>query len=84
MPTLADGLIHGFVAPGFELVQEEFINNFTKRGEVGAAISVFIDNEVVVDLWAAIEIDGHATYGKRIRSFKSSHQQKALRRSPLR
>ena len=51
MPALADGLIHGFVAPGFELVREEFINNFTKRGEVGAAVSVFIDNEVVVDLW---------------------------------
>lgn len=51
MPALADGLIHGFVAPGFELVREEFINNFTKRGEIGGAISVFIDNEVVVDLW---------------------------------
>lgn len=43
--------IHGFVAPGFELVQEEFIKNFTSRGEFGAAFSVYINNEPVVDLW---------------------------------
>lgn len=43
--------IHGFVAPGFELVKDEFIKNFTDRGELGAAFSVYINNEPVVDLW---------------------------------
>ncbi|WP_240793412.1 serine hydrolase domain-containing protein [Psychrobacillus vulpis] len=43
--------VHGFVASGFESVKDEFIKNFTKRGEVGAAFSVYINNEAVVDLW---------------------------------
>ncbi|PEB13081.1 EstA family serine hydrolase [Bacillus thuringiensis] len=43
--------VHGFVAPGFELVKNEFIRNFSERGEVGAAFSVYINNEAVVDLW---------------------------------
>ncbi|WHY78632.1 serine hydrolase domain-containing protein [Neobacillus sp. WH10] len=43
--------VHGFVAPGFESVKDEFIRNFTNRGEVGAAFSVYINNEAVVDLW---------------------------------
>jgi CubicO group peptidase (beta-lactamase class C family) len=43
--------IHGFVAPGFELVKDEFVKNFTDRGELGAAFSVYINNEPVVDLW---------------------------------
>lgn len=44
-------LIHGFVAPEFELVKDEFIRNFSERGEVGAAFSVYINNKAVVDLW---------------------------------
>ncbi|MCU5148731.1 hypothetical protein OCB70_25830 [Bacillus cereus] len=43
--------VHGFFAPGFELVKNEFIRNFSERGEVGAAFSVYINNEAVVDLW---------------------------------
>ncbi|QPQ31118.1 serine hydrolase domain-containing protein [Lysinibacillus sp. JNUCC 51] len=43
--------IHGFIAHGFELVKEEFIKNFTSRGEVGAAFSVYINDKPVVDLW---------------------------------
>ncbi|MDO3660564.1 serine hydrolase domain-containing protein [Bacillus sp. C28GYM-DRY-1] len=50
--SIKDNLsIRGFVASGFESVKEEFIRNFSKRGEVGAAFSVYINNEVVVDLW---------------------------------
>ncbi|HAN17486.1 MAG TPA: EstA family serine hydrolase [Bacteroidales bacterium] len=44
-------LIHGYVAPGFEDVKEEFIQNFIKRGENGAAFSVYYKGEKVVDLW---------------------------------
>jgi len=46
-----DGLIHGFVAPGFEEVKEEFVRNFTKRGENGAACAIYYKGEKVVDLW---------------------------------
>jgi len=46
-----DKLIHGYVAPGFEEVKNEFIRNFTKRGENGAAFSVYYKGEKVVDLW---------------------------------
>jgi len=43
--------IGGFVKPGFERVRSVFEENFAHRGEVGAACSAVVDNEVVVDLW---------------------------------
>ena len=46
-----DGSPHGSVAPGFGAVREAFERNFTDRGELGAAVAVFIDGEPVVDLW---------------------------------
>ena len=46
-----ENYIHGYVAPGFEEVKEEFIRNFTKRGENGAAFSVYYKGEKVIDLW---------------------------------
>jgi len=46
-----DDLIHGYVAPGFEDVKNEFIQNFIQRGENGAAFSVYYKGEKVVDLW---------------------------------
>jgi len=44
-------MIHGYVAPGFEKVRQEFIKNFTSRGEKGAALSVYYKGAKVVDLW---------------------------------
>ena len=44
-------LVHGYVAPGFEEVRTEFVNNFTRRGEIGAACSIYYQGEKVVDLW---------------------------------
>jgi CubicO group peptidase (beta-lactamase class C family) len=44
-------LIHGYTAPGFEEVRSEFTRNFTKRGEIGAACSIYYQGEKVVDLW---------------------------------
>ena len=44
-------VIEGTVAPGWEPVKKEFETNFSKRGEVGAAICMIQDGEVVVDLW---------------------------------
>jgi CubicO group peptidase (beta-lactamase class C family) len=44
-------IVHGYVAPGFEEVKEEFIRNFVKRKENGSAISIYYKGEKVVDLW---------------------------------
>lgn len=38
----------------FERVAEEFAENFTSRGEVGAAFAAVRDGELVVDLWGGI------------------------------
>lgn len=45
----------GHVAPGFEQVRAAFRENFVSRGEIGAAVCVIHDGDVVVDLvggWA--------------------------------
>ena len=47
--------IHGECAPRFAGVREAFEENFTERGDVGAAVAVTLGGEPVVDLWA-----GHA------------------------
>jgi CubicO group peptidase (beta-lactamase class C family) len=46
--------IRGTVAAGFEKVADEFEANFTERGDVGAACSVLVGGETVVDLWAGV------------------------------
>jgi CubicO group peptidase (beta-lactamase class C family) len=46
--------ISGFVKPGFEAVREAFAENFTHRGELGAACSMFFQGEKVVDLWGGV------------------------------
>lgn len=43
--------IGGSVAPGFEEVREEFERNFSRRGEIGAAVAAYWRGEKVVDLW---------------------------------
>jgi CubicO group peptidase (beta-lactamase class C family) len=47
-------VVHGTVAPGFELVHDEFQRNFIERGELGAACAVYQHGEKVVDLWGGI------------------------------
>lgn len=44
-------LINGYVAKGFESVKNEFVTNFSKRGEIGASCCVYFKGEKVVDLW---------------------------------
>ena len=46
-----DKIIHGYVAPGFEEVKEEYINNFIHRKENGSAITIYYKGDKVVDLW---------------------------------
>jgi CubicO group peptidase (beta-lactamase class C family) len=46
--------ISGHVRPGFEAVREAFIENFTRRNELGAACCIYYRGEKVVDLWGGI------------------------------
>ncbi len=46
--------IDGFVATEFEPVLDAFAANFDERGEVGAAVSVYLDGQPVVDLWGGV------------------------------
>jgi CubicO group peptidase (beta-lactamase class C family) len=43
--------IDGVCASGFERVRTAFEANFTDRSEVGAAVAVWVDGELVVNLW---------------------------------
>jgi CubicO group peptidase (beta-lactamase class C family) len=47
-------LIDGSVKSGFERVHEAFVENFTRRGELGGACCVYRDGEKVVDLWGGV------------------------------
>src|SRR5262245_5387994 len=53
--TQLEVVVHGHCANGFEPVREAFLQNFREELEIGAATSVCIDGQTVVDLWA-----GHA------------------------
>jgi CubicO group peptidase (beta-lactamase class C family) len=46
--------IEGTAAPGFEQVAEAFADNFTRHGDVGAAVCVYRDGKPVVDVWAGL------------------------------
>jgi len=46
--------IEGSVAPGWGPVREAFVENFTRRGELGGACCVYQDGEKVVDLWGGV------------------------------
>jgi CubicO group peptidase (beta-lactamase class C family) len=46
--------IHGFVSAGFAAVREAFAENFSRRGEIGAACCVYHKGEKVVDLWGGV------------------------------
>ncbi|OAO00344.1 esterase [Sphingomonadales bacterium EhC05] len=43
--------ISGSCSEGFELVADEFRRNFSERGDIGAACSIVIDGQVLVDIW---------------------------------
>lgn len=52
MTTAATPEVQGHCDPRFERVREEFTRNFTERGDLGAAVALCVDGEMVVDLWA--------------------------------
>jgi CubicO group peptidase (beta-lactamase class C family) len=43
--------IAGTCLPQFARVRDAFERNFAERGEVGAAVAVWVDDELVVNLW---------------------------------
>lgn len=45
------GLIQGHNARRFAAVRDAFARNFAERGEVGAAVCIYLDGQPVVDLW---------------------------------
>jgi CubicO group peptidase (beta-lactamase class C family) len=45
---------HGHVSKGFEAVRQAFVENFSRRKELGAACCVYRHGEKVVDLWGGI------------------------------
>lgn len=47
-------MIQGEVAPGFEQVRQVFLENFSERGEIGAAIALVMDGEKIIDLWGGV------------------------------
>ncbi|BBY01776.1 serine hydrolase domain-containing protein [Mycobacterium seoulense] len=46
-----DAPIHGSCAPDFAAVRDAFERNFTRGDEVGAAVAVWVDGNLVVNLW---------------------------------
>ena len=46
--------ISGTCDERFEPVKQAFSRNFAERNEVGAAVSVVLDGEIAVDLWAGV------------------------------
>lgn len=51
LPFPQPSLIEGTVADGFEAVAQAMEENFTQRGERGAACTVYYQGQKVVDLW---------------------------------
>ncbi len=43
--------VNGTYSPKFERVRDAFEHNFQKRNEVGAAVAIWVDGELAVNLW---------------------------------
>ncbi|MFZ3570032.1 serine hydrolase domain-containing protein [Streptomyces sp. BH097] len=55
--------VNGTTAPGFEGVRTAFGENFTARGERGAALVVYRDGRRIIDLYAGTrDVDGDAAW----------------------
>ena len=54
MPGPAFFQTHGFVAGGFNAVQDAFMDNFADRRELGGACSAYQRGTPVVDIWGGI------------------------------
>ena len=59
--------IEGECDKRFENVKKAFAENFQKRGELGAAVSIVMDGRAVVDLWGGLPTTRNAARGSAIR-----------------
>lgn len=48
------GLVEGWAGEGFGHLADTFVANFRERGEVGAAVTLYLEGHVVADLWGGI------------------------------
>ncbi|BCW05690.1 serine hydrolase domain-containing protein [Arthrobacter sp. NtRootA1] len=55
----------GYVAAGFRGVADTFHANFDKRGDTGAACTIYVHGELVLDLWAGSSERGPFTRDTR-------------------
>ncbi len=46
--------VDGYCHSRFEAVAEEFSKNFAEHREIGAAVSIYLEGECVVDLWGGV------------------------------
>jgi CubicO group peptidase (beta-lactamase class C family) len=46
--------VSGFAATGFDDVADAFRRNFVERGEIGAAVCMYVDGQPVVDMWGGV------------------------------
>lgn len=49
-----NGAVRGLWHPSFKRVRDEFVRNFTERGELGASVHVRVAGLPVVDLWGGV------------------------------
>ncbi|WP_165350343.1 serine hydrolase domain-containing protein [Xylanimonas protaetiae] len=54
MTTETADAVQGTVHSGFEPLRAEFVRNFTHRDELGAALAVAVDGDLVADLWGGV------------------------------
>ena len=63
-PTVETPPINGTCAPEFGAVRTAFERNFTENDDVGAAVAVWVDGQLVVNLWGGYA-DSGAHPGRR-------------------
>src|SRR6202142_1757488 len=52
------GTVSGTCDAKFSAVAETFVENFEKRGEIGAGVAITLEGKTVVDLWGGQKTDG--------------------------
>ena len=59
--VVMDDIVHGHCNPRFDKVRQALADEISSGGELGAAVAVDIDGELVVDIWG-----GHADRAKAV------------------
>src|SRR5215212_2989253 len=54
MAAARNALVHGYAGNGFEPVRNAFVENFSRRRELGGGCCIYRKGEKVVDVWGGI------------------------------